>query len=502
MQREMLRYSKNWEEEYKRKLVSAEEAVKVVKSGDFVVTPLPDQPSLLQEALVGRAKELRNVTVSISAAALDPGWLAPGMEESFNIVVELFIYTRARPAMDERRITYLPDLFSMRFKGFDEGREEGRSKRPDVFITPISSPDENGFCSFGHTMWHKRSYAKRAKCVIGEVYDNLIRTYGTNFIHVSEIDYFVIPPSEPDLSADEWDEMYKIFSKRNPEEVYSKLKLGLPRGLRMIIGIGKAIGYETAGAMIAPHIGLDEPTDVHRGIADNLKGLIRDGDTIQTGVGRPGSFMIKLGAFDERSDLGIHTEMGSPGMAYLVKNGNANGKYKTLHPGKAVFSTFAGCDADDIEFISNNPAFECYDSEYVANIRTTAMHDNMVAINNILQVDLTGQICSETQFGPRMINGQGGQTEMHIGAFLAKGGRAISLLTSTSLGGMSTIVPQLDKGSLVTIPRQFADIIVTEYGVARLLDKTHRERAEALIEIAHPDHRAELRKEARRLFWP
>jgi 4-hydroxybutyrate CoA-transferase len=126
----------------------------------------------------------------------------------------------------------------------------------------------------------------------------------------------------------------------------------------------------------------------------------------------------------------------------------------------------------------------------------------MVAINNILQVDLTGQICSETQFGPRMINGQGGQTEMHIGAFLAKGGRAISLLPATALGGISTIVPQLDKGSLVTIPRQFADIIVTEYGIAHLLDQTHRERAEALIAIAHPDHRAELQKEAQRLFWP
>jgi len=502
MQKEMLRYNKNWQEEYKRKLVSAEEAVKVVKSGDFVVTPLPDQPSYLQEALAARANELRNVTVSISASAFDPGWLAPGMEESFKIVVELFIQTRARPAMDERRITYLPDLFSMRFKGLNEGRKESLSKNPDVFMTPISPPDENGFCSFGHSMWHKRSYAKWAKCVIGEVGDNLIRTHGNNFIHVSEIDYFVIPPAQPDLSAEEWQELYKIFWKKTPDEVNAKLKLVAPRSLRLINDIAKAMGYETAGVMIAPHVGLDEPTDVHRAIANNLKELIHDGDTIQTGVGRPGSFMVKLGVFDERSDLGIHTEMGSPGMACLVKNGNVNGKFKTLHPGKSVFSTFVGCDAEDIEFVNNNPAFECYDSEYVANIRTVAMHDNMVAINNILQVDLTGQICSETQFGPRMINGQGGQTEMHIGAFLAKGGRAISLLPATALGGISTIVPQLDKGSLVTIPRQFADIIVTEYGIAHLLDKTHRERAAALITVAHPDHRAELQKEAQRLFWP
>jgi 4-hydroxybutyrate CoA-transferase len=499
-QREMLHYDKNWQEEYKRKQVSAEEAVKVVKSGDLVVTPLPEQPRFLLETLVARASELRNVTVTVSGPLFDPGWLSAGMEESFNVVAEASIWA-ARSASDDRRITYLPDLFSMRFKGINEGRKESL-RNPDVFMTTISPPDENGFCSFGYNMWHKRSYAKRAKCVIGEVHDNMIRTGGANFIHASEIDYFVVPPSEPDLSAEEWQELHKIFSQKSPKEVDSKLKLLDTWILRLIIDNAKALSYEQAAVLMASGLGLDNPTDVHRAIAHHLKELIRDGDTIQTGVGRPGSFMVRLGVFDERSDLGIHTEMGSPGLAYLVKNGNANGKYKTLHPGKAVFSTFGGCDADDIEFIKNNPAFECYDSEYVANIRTVAQHDNMVAINNILNIDLTGQITAETQFGPRMINGQGGQPEMHIGAFLAKGGRAISLLTSTFLGGMSTIVPQLDRGSLVTIPRQFADMVVTEYGVARLLDKTHRERAEALIEVAHPDHRADLRKEAKKLFWP
>ncbi len=499
-QREMLRYTSNWQDEYQRKMVTAEEAVKVVKSGDFVVTPLPDQPSYLQEALAARAHELRDVTVSIAATAIDPGWLSPGMEDSFKVIVELFIGGRVRPAMDERRITYLPDLFSMRFKGMDEGRPG--SKIPDVVMFPVSPPDENGFCSFGHSMWHKRSYAKRAKIVLGEVYDTLIRSYGSNMIHVSEIDYFVTPPPQPDLSEEEWGELYKMFHKKAAVEVAAKLKLVTPRGLRLIIDIAKAVGHEAAGDMVAPHVGLDEPSVAARGIVENLKGIIPDGVTIQTGVGRPGAFVVELGLFNDRSDLGIHTEMGAPGLATLVKRGIANGRYKTLHPGKAVFSTFVGSDANDIEFINNNPAFECYDSQYVANIKTVAAHDNFYAINNILQVDLTGQICSETQFGPRMINGQGGQTEMHIGAFLSKGGRAISLLPSTALGGMSTIVPQLDKGSLVTIPRQFADTIVTEYGVAELLDKTHRERAEALIEVAHPDHREELRKEAKRLFWP
>lgn len=499
---EALRYSKDWREEYKGKLVSAEEAVKVVKSGDFVVTPLPDQPSILMDALAARAPELRNVTISASATALDPGWFSPGMEESFNVIVELFIGARARSAMDEKRITYLPDLFSLRFKGIDDGRPESANRQIDVFLVPVSPPDENGFCSFGYTMWHKRAYAKRAKCVLAEIQKTAIRTYGTNCIHVSEIDYFVEQPDEPELSDEEWQELYNMFYKKTPDEIKAKLRLAPSRTLRILIGIGQAMGSQVAGDFVAPHVGLDDPTESAKGIAHYLKDLIKDGDTFQVGVGRPSSFMVKLGVFDDRVDLGIHTEMGCPGLPLLVKEGVATGKYKTLHPGKAVFSTFGGCDADDIEFVADNPAFEQYDSDYVANIRTVAMNDNMVAINNGLQIDLTGQISSETQFGPRMINGQGGQTETHIGALLARGGRAITLLPSTALGGMSTIVPQLDKGSLVTIPRQFADTLVTEYGIARLLDKTHRERAEELIAVAHPDHRAELQKEAKKLFWP
>jgi acyl-CoA hydrolase len=501
-QREKLHYRSNWKEQYKRKLVSPEEAVKVIGSGDLVVTPLPSQPSILMEALAARGSELKDVTVSVSAPTVDPGWFAPEMEESFNVIVELFIGARVRPSMDAKRTSYLPDLFSMRYKGVDEGRNESTKMADYIFMTPLSPPDANGYCSFGHTMWNKRSYAKRARCVIAEVDEAAIRTYGTNFIHVSEIDYFAQPPHESDFTDEEWQTLYKMFHKKTPEEVQSKLSLATPRTLRLVIEIGKAMGLEAGGDFVAPHVGLDEPTEAAIAIAKHLKEVIRDGDTIQLGVGRPCSFMVALGVFDDKNDLGIHSEMGCPGMALLVKKGVVNGEYKTLHPGKAVFSTFAGCDAEDVAFVADNPAFEQYDSDYVANIRTVAMHDNMVSANNGLQVDLTGQICSETQFGTRMINGQGGQTEMHIGAFLAQGGRAITLLPCTALGGVSTIVPQLEKGSLVTIPRHFADTIITEYGIARLLDKTHKERAEELINVAHPDHRDSLWEEAKKLFWP
>jgi len=502
LQKEQLSYKSDWQEEFKRKLVTPDEAVKVVKSGDFVVTPVPAQPVSLFESLCSRGLELENVTLSLAAPAVDPGWFSAEMENSFNIFVEVFIGALIRDKVNENKASYLPDLFSMRFKGIDECRPESNKMKDYIFFTLVSPPDDNGFCSFGSTLWNKRSFSKRARCVIAEINENAIRTYGTNYIHVSEIDYFVEPPKEPDLTQEEWQTIYKMFHKKSIGEVNSKLSLAPPRALRMIIDIGKSMGFEEGGHFVAPHAGLDEPTDAAIRIAKHLKKLVRDGDTIQLGVGRPSYFMVQLGVFDEKNDLGIHSEMGSPGMALLVKRGIVNGKYKTLHPGKAVFSSFFGCDAEDIRFVADNPAFEQYDTDYVVNIKTVSLHDNMVAINNGLQVDLTGQICSETQFGTRMINGQGGQTEFHIGAFLAKGGRAITILPSTVLGGVSTIVPYLEQGSLVTIPRHFADVIITEHGAAHLLDKTHKERAEELINIAHPDHRDWLWEEAKKQFWP
>jgi len=209
--------------------------------------------------------------------------------------------------------------------------------------------------------------------------------------------------------------------------------------------------------------------------------------------------MIQLGVFDDAKDLGIHTEMGAPGMVSLVKRGIVTGKHKNLHKGKAVFATLAGSLAEDPEFANNNPLVEVYDCEYVVNINTISQIDNMLAVNNTLQVDLAGQAVSECQPGGRMINGNGGQPEFHIGSFYSKGGRAVLVLPSTKHGA-STIVPQLEKGTFVTIPRQFADTVITEYGAAFLLDKTHKERAEELIKIAHPDFRDELRAEAKRIF--
>ena len=188
-------------------------------------------------------------------------------------------------------------------------------------------------------------------------------------------------------------------------------------------------------------------------------------------------------------------------MAGLVERGIVTGRRKNQLKGIVAAAAWTGGSDDDFAIIEDNPSFQLFDPDFILDVRRIAANERQVSINNALSVDLTGQINAETVFGARMINGTGGQPENHIGAFLSRGGRAITLLPSTALGGaVSRIVPQMETGSLVTIPRFYADMIVTEYGVARLLGKSHRERAEALIGVAHPSFRDELTEAARKLF--
>jgi 4-hydroxybutyrate CoA-transferase len=490
-------YKSGWEEEFKRKSVSPENAAKVVKSNDRILFPLL-YSGIVAGKIAERADELKNVEVITQAPLVDPGWYSPEMKEFFSTACEIYIYGVARPWHDAKFTTFIPSTVGNAFKVYEDNRPE---KKPiDVFVTELSPPDENGFCSFGAHMWHRKKYAKLANIVIGEIGQKITRTYGDNFIHISEIDYFV-QVEEPGLTEEEWKAYFEVIPKDRHDSLKSRISTlqFTPRMWRNLIPILSAIPLST----LEVTLGIDQPDKASIGIAENLKSLIKDRDTIQIGVGRPSKYMIELGVFDNCEDLGIHSEMATPRFGFLVKRGIATGKYKTINPGKAVFNAFSGMEAEEIAFASNNPAFEMRSPDYVTNIKTISSHDNMIAINNGLQIDLTGQICSETQFGPRMINGPGGQIEFHIGAFLSKGGRAVTLLRSTAFdGAASTIVPQLDMGSLVTIQRHYADHVITEFGIARLAGKSHRERAEELINIAHPDFRSELRKEAKKLFWP
>jgi 4-hydroxybutyrate CoA-transferase len=356
----------------------------------------------------------------------------------------------------------------------------------------VSPPDENGFCTFGQVAWEKRNYTGRAKTIIAEIDTYQIRSHGDTSVHVSEIDYLV-DISAPPITGDESNVVAKRFPQEKQDRAREAALLGHPRLLRRVLPMIEDLELSD----IEVTLNLDEPDEGTRAIANNLKTILRDRDTIQIGVGKPTKYMIELGVFDDLQDISIFSEMACPGMGFLVKRGIATGRYASLHPGKAVLTGLIGFRRQEVLWAHDNPLIELYRSDYVVNIANIIKHDNMVAINNITQVDLTGQITSETQFGPRLINGPGGQIEFHIGAFFSSGGRAISLMPSTwGDGAVSTIVPHLNEGSIVTIPRVYADYVVTEWGVAQLAGKTHRERAEELVRVAHPDFRAELTEAA------
>jgi len=330
------------------------------------------------------------------------------------------------------------------------------TKPIDVFMVQISPPDEHGLCSFGASLWKKKEWVRDAKVVLAEVNERIIRTYGDNFVHVSEIDYFV-------------------------EHT--------PTG--KIPGGTDILGRRTTG-----------PGELEKTIAGYVGSLIRDGDCLEIGVGGTAEWVAQLGGLDSKHDLGWHSENTVRGIGTLVMNGVMTGKYKNIHQGRAVATAVGGGTKEEMDFINDNPLFEVYSSTYILDPRVIAAHDNMVAINSAIAVDLTGQIAAES-VGPVMTSGSGGQLSFAIGAYLSKGGRSIVAIPSTARDGtLSRIVPMLELGTVVSTPRSLADIVVTEYGIARLGGKTQRERTLELIGIAHPDFRAELKREAEKLYWP
>lgn len=482
----------DWREEYQRKVMTAQEAVARVRDGDRVMFTLAG-PQTIGPALAARRGDLRNVQLRFTTPYQDAGWFANDFRDSFDIEFEIFIGDFGRPATDDHRATYLPNLFTTSFKAEDDGRED--HKPIDVVCILVGPPNEAGYCNVGPNLWNKRMYARRARTVIAEVDRSQISTHGDCYLHVSEIDCFVEhtpPPPEQRLPA-----LLAALPDERRAQVEAIARQVSPREMAPYFGVLRTVDLDSLRVLL----GLKEPPAAIRAIGGYVGELIPHGATIQIGVGEPARFLPKLGIFDNKIDLGIHTEMMAPGMALLVEKGIVTNRRKALHRGKSVAVAWAGSDDADLRFIHDNPSFELYDPEHVLDIATLAGIENYHSVNNAISVDLMGQINSESVFGTRMYNGTGGQVELHMGAALSRGGRAITLLPSTALGGaVSRIAPMLDQGTTVTISRFFADTIVTEYGIARLLGKNHRERAHELIAVAHPDFRAELRAEADRLF--
>lgn len=430
--------------DYKNRIVTAERAAGLVKSGDLVWFAVGKAPTAILRALEKRRGDLRDVTVAqCYPAQPSPLWSDPEYSQSFRMVTD-YVSGANRSGIRQRLTDFLP----IDYPQYPVQDQFGRTNiwKPEVFFASISPPDSKGYCSFGNCLWYSKDLAQRAKLFVAEIDPTLIRTYGDNFVHVSEVDFLV-------------------------EET-------------------EAVTIDT------PPVAAEEQEVVER-IGRLAAGIIRDGDTLQMGIGALSESVGYL--LDDRNDLGIHSEIMTSSMVELVRKGVASGRQKTLHRGKAVASFVVG--AADLAFVDQNPLFELYSVVYTNRITTIAAQNSQVAINSCLAIDLTGQVSAESFGGPLMYSGIGGQMDFMIGALHSAGGRSVMMLQSTAKdGALSRIVPQLEPGTVVTTPRVYVDFVVTENGVANLQGKTQRQRANALIELAHPNFQPELRKKARALF--
>ncbi len=425
----------SWLSEYKRKLCSFEEAVSVVKSGDRVyISGNAATPFEIQEALAQRKDELRDVEVTHVLLWGDDPLSKPEMEGHFRHN-SLFVGPGDRAAVNEGRADYVPIFLYEIPKLFYSG------EMPlDVAFVHVSPPDEHGFMSLGVECLCSKAAVETAKTVVAQVNDRMPRTLGDSFIHISQVDKIV------EVSRD------------------------------------------------LPELVPAEFTECERKIGEYIAELVEDGSTLQLGIGGIPNAALK--AMEGKKDLGVHTEMVSDGIMEAIEKGIITGARKTLHPYK-VIATFLFGTKKLYEFAHNNPIFEIHPTDYTNDPFVIAQNEKMVAINSAIEVDITGQVCSDS-IGTRIYSGFGGQVDFIRGAARSKGGKPIIALPATAKGGkISRIVPVLKPGAGVVTTRADVHYVVTEYGVAYLHGKNLRERARALINIAAPQFREELERAAK-----
>ena len=493
----------DWREDYKQKLTTPQEAVKIVKSGDRVaVGGSIDEPEALPNALWERRGELRDMRVYHLCPMKDYGWGQPGSEERFEVEVIGFIGPISRPRANEHRISLIPNGWYLSGKTNERAKEK---KDIDVFFVRVSPPNDRGFFCFGSELWLKKDWAGNAKKVVVEVDRNCPWVYGDGWIHISQVDA-IVEHDSPSMTDDELKAKVATIEPLEKRERILQYCLDMFPHQRPLLMMFFEMMDVNGIDSFAETIGLIVPKGqekIMETIAGYVNELMRDGDCFQIGQGSPSGFLPRFGAFAGKSDLGYHAEMTARGVCTMIKEGQITGKCKNIHRGKAVFNSFAGMSPAEAVYAIDNPQFEVYSASYVTDPRVISSNDNMVAINNGLSVDLTGQINAEVIFGRMLIGGPGGQPDSQLGALMSKGGRGITVLRSAVMGGsISSIVAQFEPGTVATVGRHYADYIVTEYGIAKLMNKNFRERANELIAIAHPDFREELRKEAQKLFWP
>ncbi|MFY9680249.1 MAG: acetyl-CoA hydrolase/transferase C-terminal domain-containing protein [Candidatus Sulfotelmatobacter sp.] len=429
----------SWEFDYKKKLRTADEALRCVESGMRVyIQPGCAEPETLVEALMRRGPFVQDVEIVHMMTMGAAPYVAPEMAGHFRHNA-MFIGGNVRQAINEGRADYTPIYLSEIEELFESG-----AMPLDVALLELSPPDSHGFCSFGVGVDTSLTAAKYARYVVAQINDQMPRTYGDSFIHVNELDT-VVDSSRP------------LCAIKRPVV-----------------------------------------TEMHVDIARNVAGLIEDGAVLQTGIGGIPDAVLPF--LMDRKDLGIHSELVSDGVIPLIEAGVLTGARKNFNPRKIILG-FALGTKDLFDFVDNNPIFEFHPTAYTNEPALIARNDNMVAINSALQIDLTGQVCSDS-IGTRFYSGIGGQVDFLLGAGRSKGGKSIIAISSTAKNGsVSRIVPMLSPGAGVVTSRGLIRYVVTEYGVAHLHGKTIRERAQALIDIAHPMFREELYRFCEETKW-
>lgn len=429
----------SWIDQYRSKLVTAREAVACVESGMRVyIHPGCAEPEALVEALIGRAPHVKDVEIMHLMTFGTSPYCAPEFAGHFRHNA-LFVGGNVRQAIRDGRADYTPIFLSEVEALFESG------EMPiDVAFIQVSPPDPHGYCSFGVGVECTLTAAKFAHRVVAQVNAQMPRTYGDSFIHVSEIDTIV----------------------------------ELSRPL----------------CEMKTHVG----SEVFRQVGAQVASLIEDGSVLQCGVGGiPDAILPNL---MDRKDLGIHTEMISENVIPLIESGVVNGRRKNMKPRKIILGFVLGTKRL-FDFIDENPIFEFHPSAYTNDPYRIAMNDRMVAINSAIEVDLTGQVCAES-IGPHFYSGFGGQLDFIRGAARSKYGKPIIALPSTAKNDtVSRIVPRLAHGAGVLTGRADVHYVVTEHGVAYLHGKTVRQRADALIQVAHPKFRDELSAYCQQQRW-
>jgi len=419
--------------------VEARDALSRVQSGQRVfLHGAAATPQVLLNALVERARALQGVEVVHMHANGPAPHLAAEMEGHIRHRA-LFIGPNAREAVNEGRADFVPIFLSDIPNLFTSGHLP-----LDVALVQVSPPDRHGFCSLGTSVDTARAAVESAALVIAQVNPRMPRTLGNSFVKLHQID-FAVDVDEPLL-------------QHAPGPI----------------------------------------STIERGIGEYVADMVDDGATLQLGIG--GIPNAALAAMRHKRDLGIHTEMFSDGLLDLVEAGVVTGACKSLHVGKIV-TTFLMGSQHLYDWVHDNPMIEMHPVDYTNDTAIIRRNTRMTAINSAIQVDLTGQVCAES-IGTRLFSGVGGQMDFMRGAALSADGKAIIALPSTAKSGsVSRIVPTLAEGAGVTTTRAHVHYIVTEYGVAYLHGKSIRERAHALISIADPAFRDELRSRAARLQY-